>query len=101
MKQTANVGWRGADHSAPAPSHASAPARRRLLRLPDPLGSTDSSRGMSGRSASPNLRQFQELALCCEDETNDSINASELDRRSQASTVVPLESVDTFVQSAS
>jgi hypothetical protein len=92
---------RGAGHSALAPAHAPAPARRRLLRLPDPLGSTDSSRGRAGRSASPNLRQFQELALCCEDETNDSTNASELDRRSQASTVVPLESVDTFVQSAS
>ena len=92
--------WCGAGCSAPVP--APALAHRRLLRLPEPPdGDSDACRRRAGRSASPSLRQFQELALCCEDAGNESMSASELDRRSTASTAVPLESVDSFVQSAS
>jgi hypothetical protein len=53
------------------------------------------------RSPSPNLANFQELALRCEEDAHESMSPSEMDWRSQASTTMQMESVDVFVQSAS
>ena len=68
-------------------------AARRRLRLPDPPSGL--------RAGSNNLRQFQELAQRCEQDADASTSTLESEVRSQASTAVPLESVDAFVHSAS
>jgi hypothetical protein len=68
------------------------------LRLPDPPAGPD-SRGGCRSASSSSLWHFQELAQRCEQDA--SASASDWDAHSQASTAVPLESVDTFVHSAS
>ncbi|MGB1599906.1 MAG: hypothetical protein ACPIOQ_44565, partial [Promethearchaeia archaeon] len=63
---------------------------------------TQGAPGRGANSASSNIQQFKELATCCSrGDASESVSVSDMDWRSQASTVVPLESVDAIVQSAS